>query len=313
MKICRHCVSKYLANHEIIVIFHQISCVNSIHLSIHRSTHRSIHPYLHTYKFVVVNLDALAQASDFRIERRQIFVPCGMQDSKLGSLRRQIANTGYAHSRTDWAIGDQGKLELDSPSLWWASTQHPWLHCRLVSHLALAIYMFVAINRDALAQTGDFQIKRRQVVIPCRMLDSKRGSLRHQITSRLNAHSQTDWAFKNQTKLELDAVSGHVYRYRPAWCEVYIMNNTILVAFLKSQWIVLPLDQRVVKIYSDTVGHKSCGKFRGFYYFYMISHVWIEFINPSIHPPVHPYIHIYIHDQRPTQIGRCYKRTIWPV
>ena len=31
--------------------------------------------YIHTYMFVVVNFDALAQASDIRIERRQVFEP----------------------------------------------------------------------------------------------------------------------------------------------------------------------------------------------------------------------------------------------
>ena len=33
------------------------------------------HIYIHTYMFVVVNFDALAQASDIRIERRQVFEP----------------------------------------------------------------------------------------------------------------------------------------------------------------------------------------------------------------------------------------------
>ena len=32
------------------------------------------------------------------------------------------------------------------------------------------------------------------------MQDSKVGSLRHKIASRLNAHSQTDWAIEDQAK-----------------------------------------------------------------------------------------------------------------
>ena len=39
------------------------------------------HTYIHTYMFVVVNFDALAQASDIRIERRQVVFLCWMQDS----------------------------------------------------------------------------------------------------------------------------------------------------------------------------------------------------------------------------------------
>ena len=35
---------------------------------------------------------------------------------------------------------------------------------------------------------------------PCWMQDSKLGSLRHQFASRLNAHSQTDWAIEDQAK-----------------------------------------------------------------------------------------------------------------
>ena len=40
------------------------------------------------------------------------------------------------------------------------------------SHLALAIYMFVVVNLDALAQASDIRIERRQVVFLCWMQDS---------------------------------------------------------------------------------------------------------------------------------------------
>ena len=84
-----------------------------------------------TYMFVVVNFDALAQASDIPIERRQVVFLWWMQDSNLGSLRHLIASRLNAHSQTDWAIEDQAKnLELNSPSLWWVSIQPTWLHCR---------------------------------------------------------------------------------------------------------------------------------------------------------------------------------------
>ena len=54
--------------------------------------------------FLVVNFDALAQASDIRIERRQVVYLCWEQDSNLGSLRHQIASRLNARSQTDWAI-----------------------------------------------------------------------------------------------------------------------------------------------------------------------------------------------------------------
>ena len=37
--------------------------------------------YMYVYMFVVVNFDALAQASDFQMERRQVVFFCWMQDS----------------------------------------------------------------------------------------------------------------------------------------------------------------------------------------------------------------------------------------
>ena len=49
-------------------------------------------------------------------------------------LRHQIASRLNARWQTDWAIGDQAKPELNSPSLWSASIQPTWPHC----HLAFA-------------------------------------------------------------------------------------------------------------------------------------------------------------------------------
>ena len=41
-----------------------------------------------------------------------------------------------------------------------------------LSHLAVAIYLFVVVNFDALAQASDIRIERRQVVFLCWMQDS---------------------------------------------------------------------------------------------------------------------------------------------
>ena len=45
------------------------------------------------YMFAVVNFDALAQANDIRIERRQVVYLCWMQDSKPGSLEPNLQQT----------------------------------------------------------------------------------------------------------------------------------------------------------------------------------------------------------------------------
>ena len=65
------------------------------------------HLYLYT-KFVVVNFDALAQAGDVQIERRQVVFLCWMQDLNQG-LWNRISSRLNARWQTDWAIEDQAK------------------------------------------------------------------------------------------------------------------------------------------------------------------------------------------------------------
>ena len=92
------------------------------------------HLALAIYMFVVVNFDALAQASDIQIERRQVVFLCWEQDSNPSGSQTPNRQQN-AHWQTGWAIKDQAmKLELDSPSLWSASFQPTWPH----SHLAFA-------------------------------------------------------------------------------------------------------------------------------------------------------------------------------
>ena len=112
------------------------ACIHTyIHACMHTYIHTCMHAYIHTYIFVVVNFDALAQASDFRIERRQVVFLCWEQDSNPGGLWNPISSRLNACWQTDWAIEDQAiKLELDSPSPWSASIQPTWPHC----HLAFA-------------------------------------------------------------------------------------------------------------------------------------------------------------------------------
>ena len=109
--------------------------------------------------------------------------------------RHLIASRLNAHWQTDWAIEDQAKnlnstaRPYDQRAFSPLGPTVSWL-----SHLALAIYIFVVVNFDALAQASDIQIERRQVVFLCWMQDSNLEISRHLFASRLNAHSQTDWA-----------------------------------------------------------------------------------------------------------------------
>ena len=83
-------------------------------------------------------------------------------------LRHQIASRLNARWQTDWAIEDQAKNfnSTARPYDQWAfSPLDPTAVWH--SHLALAIYMFVVVNFDALAQASYIWIERRQVVFLC--------------------------------------------------------------------------------------------------------------------------------------------------
>ena len=86
---------------------------------------------------------------------------------RIQGLRYQIANKLNARWRTDWAIGGQAK-NLNSTARPYQRAFSPldptasWLW-----HLDLAIYMYVVVNFDALAQASDIRIERRQLVFLC--------------------------------------------------------------------------------------------------------------------------------------------------
>ena len=180
------------------------------------------HLALAIYIFVVVNLDAQAQASVIQIERRQIVFLCWMQDltfapcsgilhiccqilmllismlwhrqaifkSKRDKLcssaecriwtrcpRHQIASRLNARWQTDWAIEDQAK-NLNSTARPYDQRAFSPLDPTVswLSHLALAIYIFVVVDFDDLAQASNIQIERRQVVFLCWMQDLNPGT-----------------------------------------------------------------------------------------------------------------------------------------
>ena len=133
-------------------------------------------------------------------------------------LRHQIASRLNACWQTDWAIEDHAKnLELDSPSRWSASIQPLDPTVSWLSHLALAIYIFVVVNFDALAQASVIQIERRQVVFLCWMPDLNLGSqtpnrqgTECSLTNRLSYRGSSK-------KLELDSPSLWSASIQPTW------------------------------------------------------------------------------------------------
>ena len=80
-------------------------------------------------------------------------------------LGHQITSRLNARCQTDWAIEDQTKnlnstaRPYDQRAFSPLDPTASWL-----SRLALAIYMFVVVNFDALAQASTIQIERKQVI-----------------------------------------------------------------------------------------------------------------------------------------------------
>ena len=175
------------------------------------------HLALAIYIFVVVNFDALAQASDIRIERRQDVFLCWMQDLNPGP---QTPN----RQQTECSLTNRLNYQGSSKNL--NSTARPYDQ-RAVSpldptvswllHLALAIYIFVVVNFDAMAQASDIQIERRQVVFLCWMQDLNPGTP--------DTKSPADWMLTDKPtelsrikqKLELDSPSLWSASIQPTW------------------------------------------------------------------------------------------------
>ena len=107
-------------------------------------------------------------------------------------LRHQIASRLNARWQTDWAIEDQAKNLNSTARPYDQQAFSPLdLTANWLSHLALAIYMFVVVNFDALAQASDIRIERRQVVFLCWRQDSNP-------RSQIPIHQQTECLLTNR-------------------------------------------------------------------------------------------------------------------
>ena len=141
--------------------------------------------------------------------RQAIFESKGDKLSSSAECRIRTQGVSETQSSADWMPADK-PTELSSIKLTnLNSTARPYDQQAFsppdptviwYSHLALAIYICVAVNFDALAQASDFRIERRQVVSLCWMQDSNPGGLWNPIFNRLNACWQTDRAIEDQAK-----------------------------------------------------------------------------------------------------------------
>ena len=113
------------------------------------------HLALAIYMFVVVNFDALTQASDFQIERTPFVFHCWMQD-----LNQVLWNLMSSRLNTLSQLTELSRIKLkpelnglpyDQRAFSPRDPTGVWL-----SHLTLAMYMFVVVTFDALAQASDF-------------------------------------------------------------------------------------------------------------------------------------------------------------
>ena len=176
------------------------------------------HLALAIYIFVVVNFDALAQASDIQIERRQVVFLCWMQDLNPGP-RHQIASRLNARWQTDWAIEDQAKKTWTRQPVPMISEHSAHLtplsvdfRTLLWRHTYLLLLISMLWHRQAIFESKGDKL--------CSSAESRIWTRdpRHQISCRLNAPWQTDWAIEDQAKkLELDSPSLWSASIQPTW------------------------------------------------------------------------------------------------
>ena len=94
--------------------------------------------------------------------------------------------------QTDWAIEDQAKNLNSTACPYDQQAFSPLdLTANWLSQLALAIYMFVVVNFDALAHVSDIRIERWQVVFLCWRQDSNP-------RSQIPIHQQTEFLLTNR-------------------------------------------------------------------------------------------------------------------
>ena len=196
--------------------------------------------YSHTHIFVVVNFDALAQASDIRNEKRHVVFLCWLQDSNPSGYQtrnRQQTECPLTNrlSYREWSKNlnstarpyDQRAFSPFDPTAVWHS------------HLALAIYMFVVVNFEALGQLSDIRIERRQFVLLCWLQDSNPRSqtpIRQQTECLLTELSRIK--LKTWTRQPVPMISKHSAHSTslPVGFRTWLWRYTCLLLLISMLW-----------------------------------------------------------------------------
>ena len=128
----------------------------------------------------------LSSSAESRIRTQRVSDTCWPADWMPADKPTELSTVKLKNLNMTARPYDQQAFSPPDPTVIWHS------------HLALAIYIFVVVNFDALAQASDFRIEKREVVLLCWKQDSNPEGLRHLLASRLNACRQTDWAIQDQ-------------------------------------------------------------------------------------------------------------------
>ena len=170
--------------------------------------HTYIRTYIHTYIFVV-NFDAQAQASDIRIERRQVVFLCCMQDSNPRSqtpirqqteclLTNRLSYRGSTYKTwTRQPVPMISKHSAHSTSLPVGFRTWLWRY----TYLLLISMLW---HRQAIFESKGDKLSSSAA---CR---NRTQGLRHLFASRLNACWQTDWAIEDKAKKNFNSTA-HAY------------------------------------------------------------------------------------------------------
>ena len=162
------------------------------------------------YLFVVVNFDALAQASDIRIERRQVVLLCWRLDSNpSGSQTPNRQQTEcpltnrLSYRRSSFKTWTRQPVPMISEHSAHSTPQPFGTRTWLWRYTCLLLLISLLWHRQAI-----FELKGDKLSSSAEGRIRTHQGLRHQIASRLNARWQTDWAIEDQAlKLELDSPS----------------------------------------------------------------------------------------------------------
>ena len=159
-----------------------------------------MHACRHTYIYVVVNFDALPQASDIQIERRQVVFLCWRQDLNPGpqTPNRQQTECSPTNRLSNGGSSLKTLTRQPVPMISEHSAHLAQLSVDFRTWLWRYTYLLLLISMLCHRQ-AIFKSKGDKL---CSSAESRiwtRGP-RHQIASRLNARWQTDWAIEDQAK-----------------------------------------------------------------------------------------------------------------